>query len=156
MLSALEMQKAGFDPELGIDKHFYDQAKTDGKSVQGLETAEYQIARFDGMTMEQQDHLLAETLKDVETEQANTKKLVDAWRTGDVPNVERLVLSELKQEPLLYQRLLVDRNKNWLPKIEALFSRRGHALVVVGAAHLVGPDGVVEMLKARGYTVEQM
>ena len=67
-----------------------------------------------------------------------------------------LVLSELKQEPLLYQRLLVDRNKNWLPKIEALFSRRGHALVVAGAAHLVGPDGVVEMLKARGYTVEQM
>ena len=156
MLSSLEMQKAGFDPELGIDKHFYDQAKTDGKGVQGLETAEYQIARFDDMTMEQQDHLLAETLKDVETEQANTKKLVEAWRTGDVPNVERLVLSDLKQEPLLYQRLLVDRNKNWLPKIEALFSRRGHALVVVGAAHLVGPDGIVAMLKAKGYTVEQM
>jgi hypothetical protein len=121
-----------------------------------LETAEYQIARFDDMTMEQQDRLLAETLKDVETEQANTKKLVEAWRTGDVPNVERLVLSDLKQEPLLYQRLLVDRNKNWLPKIEALFSRRGHALVVVGAAHLVGPDGIVAILKAKGYTVEQM
>ena len=56
----------------------------------------------------------------------------------------------------MYQRLLVDRNKAWLPKIEALFSRSGHAIVVVGAAHLVGPDGVVAMLKAKGYTVEQL
>jgi uncharacterized protein YbaP (TraB family) len=66
------------------------------------------------------------------------------------------VQAELKSEPLLYQRLLVDRNRNWLPKIEALFARRGRALVVVGAAHLVGPDGVVAMLKAKGYTVEQL
>jgi uncharacterized protein YbaP (TraB family) len=56
----------------------------------------------------------------------------------------------------MYQRLLVERNKNWMPKIEALFTRRGRALVVVGAAHLVGPDGLLAMLKAKGYTVEQL
>jgi uncharacterized protein YbaP (TraB family) len=155
MLTQMEWQKAGFDAELGLDKHFYDQAKTDGKAVQGLETADYQISRLDGMTMDQQEHLLAESLKDLDSEKANMAKLVEGWRVGDAAGVERIVLGELKQDPQLYQRLLVERNRNWLPKIEALFARRGHALVVVGAAHLVGPDGLIAMLRAKGYTVEQ-
>jgi uncharacterized protein YbaP (TraB family) len=155
-LQGLELQKAGFDPELGLDKHFYDQAKAEDKAVQGLETAEYQISIFDGMTMEQQDRMLAQTLKELQTELASVGKLADAWKNGDVLTVEQIVQAELKAEPVMYQRLLVDRNKNWMPKIEALFGRRGHALVVVGAAHLIGPDGVIAMLKAKGYTVEQL
>ena len=155
MLVQTEWQKAGFDPELGIDKHFYDQAKAEGKTTQGLETADYQISRLDDMTMEQQEHLLSESLKDLDAEKANMARLVESWRAGDVPGVERIVLSELKQEPLLYQRLLVERNRNWMPKIEALFARPRHAIVVVGAAHLVGPDGLIAMLRAKGYTVEQ-
>ena len=155
MLVQAEWQKSGFDPELGLDKHFYDQAKAEGKTTQGLETADYQISRLDDMTMEQQEHLLSESLKDLDAEKANMARLVESWRAGDAPGVERIVLSELKQEPLLYQRLLVERNRNWMPKIEALFSRPRHALVVVGAAHLVGPDGLITMLRAKGYTVEQ-
>ena len=107
------------------------------------------------MPAELQDRLLAETLKDLDTERTNLTTLVDAWRAGDAAAVERIVLKDLAQEPQLYQRLLVERNKNWLPKLEALFSRPGHAFVVVGAAHLVGPDGLIAMLKAKGYTVEQ-
>jgi uncharacterized protein YbaP (TraB family) len=156
MLQAVEWQHAGLDPELGLDKHFYDRAQTDKKTVQGLETTEFQISRFDGMSMAQQERLLAESLKDIDAEKANMTKLVTAWRAGDVPAVEHLVLTEIKDDPMLYQRLLVDRNKAWLPKIEALFARRGHAFVVVGAAHLVGPDGVVAMLRAKGYKVEQL
>ena len=155
-LEQLEMQKAGYDASLGLDKHFYDRAQENSKSVQGLETAEYQISRFEGMTMEQQDHLLAETLKQMETEKASITRLLDAWKTGDAPAVEKIVLADLKSDPVLYQRLLVERNRNWLPKIDELFARKGRALVVVGAAHLVGPDGVVAMLRAKGYTVEQM
>jgi uncharacterized protein YbaP (TraB family) len=56
----------------------------------------------------------------------------------------------------MYRRLLVERNQNWLPKLEALFARPGHAFVVVGAAHLVGPDGLLTMLRAKGHSVEQM
>jgi uncharacterized protein len=156
MIEAVEWQKAGFDAQLGLDMHFSDQAARDGKTVQGLETVEFQISRFDDMSMDQQDHLLAETLKDIDTEQANLTTLLDAWKAGDAPAVERLVLSDLKQEPQLYKRLLVERNQNWLPKLEALFARRGHAFVVVGAAHLVGPDGLIALLKAKGYTVEQL
>jgi uncharacterized protein YbaP (TraB family) len=155
-LQGMELAKAGFDPSLGLDQHFYTEAKEASKAVQGLETVDYQISRFDGMTMEQQDHLLAETLKELETETATVGKLGDAWKAGDVAAIERLALADLKSDPQMYQRLLVERNKNWLPKIEALFARRGHALVVVGAAHLVGPDGLLAMLKAKGYTVEQL
>jgi len=155
-LQGLELQKVGFDPELGLDKHFYDQAKEQDKAVQGLETAEYQISRFDTMTMEQQDRMLAQTLKELDTEIASVGKLTDAWKAGDAPAVERIVLADLKSDPQMYQRLLVERNRNWMPKIEALFARRGRAMVVVGAAHLVGPDGVLAMLKAKGYTVEQL
>jgi uncharacterized protein YbaP (TraB family) len=156
MLETAEWEKAGFDPNLGLDKHFYDRAQTDGKPVQGLETADYQISLFDGMTAEQQDRLLADTLKEIQTEMSNVTKLTDAWKSGDAPTVERIVLADLKQDPVMYRRLLVERNQAWLPKLEALFGRTGHAFVVVGAAHLVGPDGLLAMLRSKGYSVEQL
>jgi uncharacterized protein YbaP (TraB family) len=155
-LQGIELAKAGFNPALGLDQHFYDEAQAASMKVQGLETVEYQISRFDEMTMEQQDRMLAETLKELATETATVGKLGDAWKSGDVRAIEAIALADLKSDPAMYQRLLVERNKNWLPKIEALFARRGRALVVVGAAHLVGPDGLIAMLKAKGYTVEQL
>ena len=155
-LQGMELAKAGFNPALGLDQHFYDEAQAAAMKAQGLETVEYQISRFDEMTMEQQDRMLAETLKELATETATVGKLGDAWKSGDVAAIERLALADLKSDPEMYQRLLVERNRNWLPKIEALFARRGRALVVVGAAHLVGPDGLIAMLKAKGYTVEQL
>jgi uncharacterized protein YbaP (TraB family) len=155
-LQGLELQKAGFDPQLGLDKHFYDEAQAGGKSVQGLETVDYQLSRFDEMTNEQQDHMLAETIKELETEIASVTTLAGAWRTGDAPQVERIVLKDLKSDAQMYQRLLVDRNRNWMPQIEALFARPGRTFVVVGAAHLVGPDGLLQMLRTKGYTIEQL
>ncbi len=155
-IESLEWTKAGFDPNLGLDKHFYDRAIADGKSVQGLETTAFQVGLFDDMPMDQQDKLLADILKDVDSEQANLSKLITAWRDGDVATVERIVLSELKSDPAVYKRLLVDRNRNWLPKIDQLFGRGGDSLVIVGAAHLVGPDGLLAQLRAKGYTIEQL
>jgi uncharacterized protein len=155
-IEAVEWTKAGFDPNLGLDKHFYDRAVAENKAVQGLETMAFQVGLFDDMPMDQQDKLLASTLKDIDTEQANMSKLIGAWRDGEAATVERLVLSDLKAEPAVYKRLLVDRNRTWIPKIEELFARNGHALVIVGAAHLVGPDGLLAQLRAKGYSVEQM
>ncbi len=155
-LEGLVLQQGGFDPNLGLDKHFYDLAQQSGKPVQGLETVEYQLSRFDEMTMAQQDRFLADTLKELDTEKASVTQLADAWKAGNAPMVEQIVLKDLKSDRVIYQRMLVERNRNWLPKIDALFARTGHAFVVVGAAHLVGPDGLLEMLKAKGYTIEQM
>jgi uncharacterized protein YbaP (TraB family) len=108
------------------------------------------------MTMEEQDRLLVETLKELETQKSAVTQLADAWKAGDAPAIEKIVLQDLKSDARLYQRMLVDRNRDWLPKLEALTARGRRAFVVVGAAHLVGPDGLLEMLKAKGYTIEQL
>ena len=156
MLTQMEWQKAGFDGELGLDRHFYDRARLDDKRVQGLETAEFQIAQLDGIPMNLQERMLAEAVDDVDSEMANISTLAKAWKTGDAATVERIVLEDMKKEPAIYERLLVARNRNWLPQIEALFNRAGRAFVVVGAAHLIGPDGLIAMLRTRGYQLEQM
>ena len=104
---------------------------------------------------EEQERLLAETLKELDTQQSEVTKLADAWKAGDVATVERIVLQDLKSDARLYQRMLVDRNKNWLPKIEAIAAKGGRPFIVVGAAHLVGSDGLIAMLRGRGYAVEQ-
>ncbi len=156
MLASLQWQKAGFDGELGLDRHFYDQARADGKRVQGLETVEFQISRLDEMPMDQQERLLAETLKDLDNELANLTTLVQAWKAGDAATVERIVLADVKQEPLHLpaaarraQQELDARDR------ETLRARHRPAFVVVGAAHLVGPDGLIALLSAKGYRVEQ-
>jgi uncharacterized protein YbaP (TraB family) len=155
-LAAVEWQQAGFDPALGLDRHFYDRAVTDRKPVMALETAEFQVSRFDELTMEEQDRMLAATVRQLDTQKAAVTRLADAWRAGDAAAIEELVLQDFKQEPRLYARLLVDRNRAWVTKIEPLFDRQGRAFVVVGAAHLVGPDGLLAMLTAKGFSVQQM
>jgi len=155
-LVEMEWQKAGFDASLGLDRHFYDRARAEGKAVQGLETIDYQVSLFDGMTTDEQDRMLAESLKDLDQERANVFTLTDAWKAGDAAAVERIVLADLKDDPVMYQRLLVGRNRNWLPRIDALLTRNARTFVVVGAAHLVGPDGLLAMFRAKGYKVEQL
>ena len=155
-LQGLEWQKAGLDPELGLDKHFYDRAKQAGKPVQGLETLDFQLGQFDGMPMPLQDRLLASTLKEMASTKDSVGALARAWKAGDVATIEGLALDDLKAEPGMYQRLLIDRNRNWLPKLEALFARPKPSFVIVGAAHLVGSDGLLSALRSKGYTVVQM
>ncbi len=154
-LQGLEWQKAGFNADLGVDKYLYDLATRANKPVRGLETLAFQISRFDGMSAELQDRMLAETLRELESTRSSFTRIADAWKAGDVPAIEQIVLQDLKSDPVMYERMLVERNRMWLPQIEALFARATPAFVVVGAAHLVGADGLLQMLKTRGYTVEQ-
>ena len=155
-LQSLQWQKAGFDADLGLDKHFYDRARLQNKPVKGLETLEFQISRFDDMSADQQEKLLIETMEELSSTDGTFVEIADAWKNGDVETVERLALKDLQGEPELYQRLLVERNVAWMPQIEALISPTRPAFVVVGAAHLVGPDGLLKMLAAKGYTIEQL
>jgi uncharacterized protein YbaP (TraB family) len=154
-LVEFEWQKAGFDASLGLDRHFHDRAKADGKTVRGLETVDFQLSLFDDMSAAQQDRMLSDALKEIDTEQANVRVLADAWKAGDVSSVERLVLADVASDRAMYERVLVGRSRAWMPTIESFFVRRGHTFVVVGAAHLVGTDGLIAMLKAKGYMVTQ-
>jgi uncharacterized protein YbaP (TraB family) len=154
-ISALEAQKAGFDPNLGIDKHFFEKAKKDGKTIDALETAAYQIERLDELVPSDQDDLIRQTLGEIENERANLKKMADAWAAGDVAGLEKLLLDGFKDSPRAYQRLLVERNVNWMPTLDRCLDATTPCFVVVGAAHLVGPDGLISMLRKKGLTVDQ-
>jgi uncharacterized protein YbaP (TraB family) len=154
-IAALEAQKAGLDPKLGLDKHFYDRAKAAGKSVIGLETTESQIDRLDKMTPELQEQLLRSSLSEAETARNSLKTIVSAWRRGDSSTLEKTLLTDFTQYPAVYQSLIVERNHNWMPQIDACLARSTPCFVVVGAAHLVGPDGLLTLLQRKGYRVEQ-
>ncbi|MEQ1870182.1 MAG: TraB/GumN family protein [Vicinamibacterales bacterium] len=155
-MQSLAWQKAGFDANLGLDKHFYDLAKPAGKKVQGLETMDYQLSRFDELPKDVQERMLVETAKEIGSTEQSFSKMTAAWKSGDASAVERQVLDDLKAEPEMYARLLLERNKNWIPVIEGFFNRPTPTFVVVGAAHLVGSEGIVQVLRAKGYTLTQM
>jgi uncharacterized protein YbaP (TraB family) len=155
MLEAVAAQKEGMDPNLGLDKHFFDAATAAGKPVVGLETAESQIDRLDAMPTAQQEQMLRSTLQDLDTQKNGLKELVADWRRGDAAALEQTLLASFKDYPAAYTSLVVERNRNWMPQIERCFTRPMPCFVVVGAAHLVGPDGLLAMLRKKGYRVEQ-
>lgn len=155
MIEALGSQSAGLDPELGLDKHFYDLARNGGKQVVGLETAESQIDRFDKMPEPMQEQMLKSELAEMDTERTSLRSLLTAWQSGDVGAIEKLLLGSFSSNPSAYDSLITQRNRNWMPQLEACLKRTSPCFVVVGAAHVVGPQGLLAMLQQRGYRVEQ-
>jgi hypothetical protein len=153
-LAALEMQSAGFDPALGIDRHFRDRAVALKKPVRTLEAALEQVAMLEALGPALQDALVIEALQGASTEVSQVRTLVTAWQAGDVQALERLLVDSSKDSPEIHQALFVDRNKRWVPKIEACLAA-GRCMVVVGAGHLVGADGLVDLLSRRGYRLTQ-
>ena len=155
MVSALQLQQAGLDINLGLDKYFFDKAQKAGNAIAGLETAEYQIDRFDKMPENLQEQLLRSTLDDLDAQGKELTAIITAWQGGDAASLEQTLLSGFKQYPAAYQSLIVERNHNWMPQMEKCLARAKPCLVVVGAAHLVGPDGLLALLRQKGHKVEQ-
>ena len=155
MLEALGSQAAGLDPELGLDKHFYNLAIDGRKQVVGLETAESQMDRFDKMPEAMQEQMLRSELAEMDTEKTSLRSLLTAWQTGDAPAIEKMLLGSFSNNPTAYSSLITERNRNWMPQLEACLKRSSPCFVVVGAAHVVGPQGLLAMLQQKGYRVEQ-
>lgn len=154
-LAAAELTRAGFDSDLGIDKHFFDRAKGAGMPFRPLETLAYQFDRLDGLSSALQEQSLEVMLADIDSQVANVETMIAAWRKGDTSTLENLLAEGTKEAPEIRERLLVERNRNWIPHIAKCLAADDKCFVVVGAAHLVGPDSVVALLKEAGYTVEQ-
>ena len=159
ILSVTEMQKIGLNPALGLDKYFMERAAKAGKPAKGLETGDSQIAIFDGMSVKQQEQFLQDALD----ESADMKKKIDelhsTWRNADDKALFNIMAREMSQKyPELYQTINLDRNKAWLPKLEAMLkdNDKDDVMVVVGSLHLIGDDGVIKMLKNKGYKVERL
>jgi uncharacterized protein YbaP (TraB family) len=153
-LSGLELQRAGFDPDLGIDVHYRRKAAQNGMALNMLETAAEQIDYLAGLPLDVQVSQLQQTLTEGDAELREVREIAAAWRAGDTAAIERLLLKGMKESPAYYQSLVVDRNRRWIPRIESCFST-GSCFVVVGAAHMVGSDGLIAMLKQKGYRITQ-
>jgi len=153
-LSGLELQRAGFDPELGIDIHYRRKAAQNGMALNMLETAAEQIDYLAGLPLDVQVSQLQQTLTEGDAELREVREIAAAWRAGDTAAIERLLLKGMKESPAYYQSLVVDRNRRWIPRIESCLST-GSCFIVVGAAHMVGSDGLIAMLKQKGYRITQ-
>jgi uncharacterized protein YbaP (TraB family) len=155
MITVFEAQKAGLDASLGLDKYFFDKARAANKQVVALETAESQIDRFDQMPDSLQEQMLRSTLSELDVPRNGIAAMIGAWRRGDAAALEKMALSSFDGYRGAYTSLIVERNTNWVPQIEACMNRPQPCFVVVGAAHLVGPDGLITLLKQKGYKLEQ-
>ena len=147
-----EMMSAGWNPELGIDKHFLDRARADGKEIVELEGLERQLATFRDMEMDTQLAMLEGTLDMAGATHAWTEKAWEALRVGDDRALLTLrYLEESDDDDYAeYERVLLgDRNEEMAAKIaEHVLAGDDVMLVVVGALHLPGEDGLVTLLGA--------
>lgn len=156
MLTVIELQKLGFDPSHGLDKHFFDRAQKAGKKIVPLETVDFQIDLITGFTKEEGELLMKTTLKDIDNIKKVYGDIVKAWQSGDSKALEDLLNEAMREAPIIFKRLLTDRNQRWVPKIQELLRGDKNAIVIVGAGHLVGSEGVVELLKKKGLKVTQL
>ena len=155
-MTSLQLQRLGFDPNSGVDRYLAGRATKAGKPMAGLETAAFQIGLMDQLSASDQESMLRHSLKEMDLLDKGLDQIVRSWAAGDVPALEDLLVNAMREYPAVHQKIIVDRNRRWLPEIERMIEQGESTLVVVGAAHLVGKEGVIELLKARGYTLEQM
>jgi uncharacterized protein YbaP (TraB family) len=155
-LTVMELMKLGVTQQ-GVDQFIYERANTDRKNVEGLETVDQQFNYVLSMADGVEDAFVAYSLKDMKDVRQNYENLVNAWRLGDSARLDQLMIADLKTRmPMLYKKLITDRNRNWLPLIEAYQTSPRTRFILVGVGHLVGPDGIIETLRKNGYKVDKL
>lgn len=155
-IEQLALARLGFNPALGVEMTFSTRAAADGKPVEGFETIEQQLAFLDELSMDAQTDLLMQTLTESRDLRSEMDALIEAWRLGDIDFLEQTVLSDIQDYPELYDVIVADRNARWVDTINTLLDDDDDYLIIVGALHLVGPDGVPALLEARGNDVTQL
>jgi uncharacterized protein YbaP (TraB family) len=156
-LDGLELMKMGFDPQYGVDRYFFEKAKKDGKETLLLETLDFQIKLLSELNGKEGDAFLRQTLKELEVIETLFPDLVNAWKNGNVARFGAIMAISYNDLPDIYNRFLAQRNKEWVNTIEDLMVYGGTVLVVVGAGgHFVGPDNLLQLLRDKGYTIEQI
>lgn len=155
-LSLTEMQRMGAMPQYGVDFHFDRQAKTDRKERGALETVDFQISIFSSLSDEEGEEFLKQTLDHLDKTTSVFSQMVNAWRSGNSKELEKLLLDSFEAYPDIADRFLYARNKKWIPQIEELIKEKKNTMIIVGAGHLIGDQGVVALLRQKGYHIEQM
>src|SRR5438270_5256846 len=155
-IAALSWQKAGEDPNLGIDMHFLDASKPPQR-IDELETMESQLSLFVDATDEEQQALLSSTLKHGDTMAEMIKRIQAAYLSGDPDQLRKIMDQEADTgSKSLTKKLLDDRNLAMTARLEEYLKNKEQVFVVVGAAHIVGDKGIARLLRDKGYKVEQV
>ena len=154
VLSVMELKRIGMD-DIGVDQYFYNKAKQANKTTLYLETVEQQLTFLSNMGKGKENEIIISTIKDLSQLEKAIKTIKQAWRTGNESKMAKVTLSEMIRDyPEIYQQLLVTRNNNWMPQIKNMLKTKPRELVLVGALHLVGKQGLLQQLRQAGYQVE--
>jgi len=156
-LTMAPLMQAGMDPNQGVDKVLKARMQQAGKPVDGLETAEQQIRMLADLPEAMQLDFLRQSFKEVAEGTAKLHELIDAWRDGDTAAIARIEDEDLRKDsPMLYRRLIVERNQAWAKTIAERMKQPGVSFIAVGAGHLAGPDSLQEKLRGLGVGVERV
>ena len=150
------LSRIGFNPLFGIENHLAEKAAADGKEILGLETIRQQFQFLDNMSLESQRSLLLQSLEESIEIEKIMDELIDAWRYGDIAFMKDNMLDDMQEYPELYATIVVDRNRNWVEQIVDLLGDKDDYLVIIGALHLIGDDGLPALLAERGYEPVQL
>lgn len=151
ILSSYQMKKAGYEANYGIDKYFFNKAKGK-KEIEELESAKFQIDLLNSFSDEEQEKNFIMSIGTIEETKASLDQIFDIYKKGD----EEAMIEALGEEDRssnYYKKMILDRNKNMTLKIEEYLNMEKTYFVVAGLAHFIGQDGIVQMLKDKGYTV---
>jgi uncharacterized protein YbaP (TraB family) len=155
-LAELEYQRLGYDPEQGAEEQLVRRARADHKTTDGLETVNEELGGLEAMSREDQLRALDQTLEELHDAPSDMRTVLAAWRRGDAARLSAILSKEYRDFPTLYQPLVTVRNQRWLPQIEQLLQGDKNCMVVVGALHLVGRGGLLELLRRDGYRAQQL
>lgn len=150
------LMRIGFNPLYGIEFHLSEFAQRDNKEILGLETTRQQLEILDNLSPESQRDMLIQTLSDSMQIAEIMDEMVNAWRYGDIDFLEKNLLADMQDFDELHEAIVVRRNKNWIARIQELLREDDDYMIVVGALHLVGEEGVPNLLSQRGFNVIQL
>lgn len=156
MVTMNEFVQAGYTPDQGVEAYFLKRASSEQKAIKELETLESQIGIFAGMDKQTETAMLMQTLEELQSSDEQIAELITAWESGKLHELEATLLEDFADYPGVYRTLVTDRNQNWVSQLKPLLinSKKDH-FVVVGALHLVGKEGVVNLLRKEGFAITQ-
>jgi uncharacterized protein YbaP (TraB family) len=140
----------------GVDKYYNNKAVELEKTVLGLESYDEQLHLMAGMGRENYNSFVRYSLKDFNDTGEKFEALISDWRSGESSMMIEQINDYKLYFPVLYNSLMVERNKKWIPQIESYFNSKETEFVLFGAMHLYGEDGVLQLLENKGYTIRQL
>lgn len=137
----------------GMDESFQKYAKKNGKSLYGLETAEYQGALLFDSDLQKQKKALLKSIREVDKSKQKMEELKTYYVTQDIDKLTELFKNQDEESKEFMTELLKNRNKRWLDQLPALMQKQS-LFIVVGAGHLVGAEGLIKGLQLKGYILK--